>query len=137
MENIKQNLINIINGLDENKLKEVLTQLVPVKSKEQEMSDFLFSKLKEMTCKITGEKEVTYYDSDGKWFIQQDFKNEKLYVSYNQIWVVFRLKYGLNDDQIKDFISSWVETNLGWKGLIPFTFDISSASKLIYRRHFI
>jgi len=118
MENIKQNLINLINNLDENKLKEVLTQLVPENtSKEKEMSDFLFSKLKEMTSRITGEKEVTYYDSDGKWFIQQDFKNEKLYVSYNQIWSVFESKYGLNLDQIKDFIAAWVETNLGWKGM--------------------
>jgi hypothetical protein len=118
MENIKQNLINLINNLDENKLKEVLTQLVPENaSKEQEMSDFLFSKLKEMTCKITGGKEVTYYDSDGKWLIQQDYKNKKLYVSYRKIWSVFRSKYGLKYDQVVDFISSWVETNLGWKGM--------------------
>jgi hypothetical protein len=120
MENIKQNLINLINNLDENKLKEVLSQLVPENtSKENEMSDFLFSKLKEMTSKITGEKEVTYYDNNGDWIIQQDYINEKLYVSYGKIWLVFASKHGLNYDQIRDFIETWVETNLGWKGLTP------------------
>jgi hypothetical protein len=119
MENVKQNLINLINNLDENKLKEVLTQLAPEKSKEQEMSDFLFSKLKEMTSNITGIKEVTYYDADNKFLIQQDYRNERLYVSYHRIWSIFESKYGLNYNQIRDFIAVWVETNLGWKDLTP------------------
>lgn len=81
------------------------------------MSYFLFSMLKETTSKICGEKEVTYYDSDGKWLIQQDYKNGYLTVSYLKIWSIFESRYGLKYKKIKDFINTWFETNLGWRRL--------------------
>lgn len=113
MKNIKQNLINHINNLDENKLKEVLGQLVPENtSKEQEMSDFLFSKLNGVNLKRDGR----FLDSQNNiLFIVP--KNNVLYVSYHQIWSVFESKYKLNYNQIANFIKTWVEANLGWKGL--------------------
>jgi hypothetical protein len=91
----------------------------PEISKEKDMSDFLFSLLKETVCKITGEKENTYYNKKGDWLIQQDYKNDKLYVSYYRIWQVFETKYNLNYQQIKDFIQCWIETNTNWGGLTP------------------
>jgi hypothetical protein len=92
----------------------------PEISKEQEMSDFLFSILKETTTKITGEKEITHYKTGTEdWVIQQDYKNGQLWVQYYLIWSVFESKFGLNYNEIRDFIAGWMETNTGWNGLTP------------------
>lgn len=91
----------------------------PEISKGQEMSDFLFSLLKERTDRITGEKQTTSYNSKGEWLIQQDYKNSTLWVSYWRIWQYFESKFDLNYIEIKDFIKVWIETNTGWKGLTP------------------
>jgi hypothetical protein len=96
--------------------------------KSNEMSDFLFSIFNNTVCKITGEKELTYYkldrynpnnNSNNQWLFQQDWKNGKLWIRYTLIWQVFEERFGLKYEQIRDFINAWVETNLNWKGLTP------------------
>jgi phage antirepressor YoqD-like protein len=91
----------------------------PKVSKEKEMSDFLFSMLKETTAKITGEKGITHYNLKNEWLVQEDYKNGYLWVRYLLIWSIFESKFNLNYNEIKEFISSWVESNTGWKGLTP------------------
>jgi hypothetical protein len=102
-----------------------LKKLQEKPDKNKDMSDFLFSMLKETKAVITGEKEITHYDlKTNEWLVQEDYKNGKLWVRYSLIWSVFESKFGLNHDQIRDFIKVLVETNLGWKGLTPLTPNI-------------
>jgi len=99
-----------------------LEQLVnkPEINKEKEMSDFLFSMLNKTIREMTDERNVTYYRaSDHEWLFQQDYKNGYLWVRYTLIWNVFENKFGLNYNQIRDFISAWVKKNTEWRGLAP------------------
>jgi len=89
------------------------------KDKTKEMSDFLFNMLKETTARITGEKEITHYNKDGKWVIQQDYKNGYLWIRNSLIWKVFKEEYLLEYDEIRDFIQGWMEMNIGWMNLTP------------------
>lgn len=116
--NNKEKLIEIIKSLDDSKIDLLFNELNP-KDKYKEISDFLFSTINGCKMKMTDEKEITFYNSDNEWVIQQDYKNGNLWVRYKLIWKVFEVKYKLNDQQIREFIQSWVETNLNWKGLTP------------------
>jgi len=132
MEN-KEIKINVPDGfeIDKDNSTFELIKFKPVVNKEdnksKEMSDLLFSMFNNTVCKITGEKEITYYklngynpnSDDNEWLFQQDWKNGRLWVKYSLIWKVFEERFGLNYDQIRDFIQDWVETNLNWKGLTP------------------
>ena len=115
--NNKEKLIEIVKSLDESKIDLLFNELKPDLNKE--MSDFLFATINGCIMKMTGEKQITYYNSDNEWIMQQDYKNGKLWIRFTLIWEVFENKYKLNDQQIRDFINSWVETNLNWKGLTP------------------
>ena len=94
------------------------------------MSDFLFEMFNNTVVKVTGEKELTYYQLDGydpnnkygnnnQWLFQQDWKNGNLWVRYQLIWRVFKERFGLNYNKTREFIRGWVETNLNWRGLTP------------------
>ena len=99
-----------------------LEQLVnkPEVDKEKEMSDFLFSMLNKTIREMTDERIITHYRaSDNEWLFQQDYKNGYLWVRYSLIWNVFENKFGLNYEQIRDFISAWVEKNTKWSGITP------------------
>lgn len=120
--NNKEKLIEIINSLDDSKIDLLFNELNP-KDRNKEMSDFLFAIINGSTMIMTGEKEITFYNSDNEWIIHQDWKNGKLWVRYTLIWEVFEIKYELNANQIRDFISNWVEINLNWKGLTPMFFS--------------
>ena len=132
MEN-KEIKISVPDGyeIDKDNSSFELIKFKPIINKE--MSDFLFSMFNNTVCKITGEKEITYYKLDGynpnnnsssnnQWLFQQDWKNNKLWIRYTLIWHVFEERFGLKYDQIRDFISAWVETNPNWKGLTSILF---------------
>ena len=147
MEN-KEIKINVPNGFEidkDNSTFEIIKfkPIVNKKNKEidknKEMSDFLFSMFNNTVLKITGEKEITYYKLDGynpnnnnnnQWLFQQDWKNGRLWIRYSLIWQVFEAKFGLNHEQIRDFIGAWVETNLNWKGLTPVRLFLSNELKV-------
>ena len=129
----KEIKINVPDGfeIDKDNSSFELIKFKPIINKE--MSDFLFSMFNNTVCKITGEKEITYYKLDGynpnnnsssnnQWLFQQDWKNNKLWIRYTLIWHVFEERFGLKYDQIRDFISAWVETNPNWKGLTSILF---------------
>src|SRR3989304_5142583 len=97
------------------RIKELEKIINEPEDKTKEMSDFLFAMFNETTMKITGDKEFTFY-KDEEWIFQQDYKNDTLWVSYHVVWQVFEEKYGLNYQQIKDFIAAWVCCNTEWKG---------------------
>ena len=118
----KEIKINVPDGFEIDEINSTfeLIKFKPVVNeinKSEAMSDFLFQMFNNTVAKITGEKQITYYDNE-HWLFQQDYKNDRLWVRYLLIWRVLEKKYGLNYIQIRDFIGVWVETNLGWKGLI-------------------
>ena len=110
-----------------------LIKFKPIVNKEDKnkiMSDFLFEMFNNTVVKVTGEKELTYYQLDGydpnnkygnnnQWLFQQDWKNGNLWVRYQLIWRVFKERFGLNYNKTREFIRGWVETNLNWRGLTP------------------
>ena len=119
----KAELKQIIDRMNEADIESVIivyNNKVDVKiDKEKEMSGFLFEFFNNKVVKITGEKEMTYYNDKGEWVYQQDYINNKIWVSYDICWSVLKSKYNLNYQEIKTFISGWIETNLGWQGLTP------------------
>ena len=113
----KEKLIEFIQGLPDKDIEKIFFDVVKP-NKNKEMSDFLFEMINGSVIKFTGEKEITYY-KDNEWVIQHDYKNGRLWIRYSLIWKVFEEKFSLNYDQIKDFISGWVEINTEWRGLTP------------------
>ena len=131
MEN-KEIKINVPDGFEidkDNSTFELIKFKPIIKEidKSKEMSDFLFSMFNKTVAKITNEKKITYYKLDGydpnsddnQWLFQQDWKNGRLWVRYSLIWQIFEERFGLNYNQIRDFIQDWGKTNLNWKGLTP------------------
>jgi len=131
----KELKINVPEGfeIDKDNSSYELIKFKPIKNKTNDiklMSDFLFKMFNNIVVKVTGEKELTYYQLEGydpnnkygnnnQWLFQQDWKNSYLWVKYDLIWLIFEKEFGLNDCEISDFIQGWVETNLNWKGLTP------------------
>jgi hypothetical protein len=89
------------------------------KLKEKEMQDFLFSVFNNSTLKITGEKITTFYNENNEWLFKLDYKYNYFLIIHSLIWKIFEDKYGLNYNQIRDFIGAWVKINLGWEELRP------------------
>lgn len=114
----KQDILKKIESL-EKEIKD-LKDNIDGKSKEQEMSNFLFSMLNGTIMKFTGEKEITYYRaSDNEWLFQQDSQNGYLWVRDFLILPVFVKKFNLNHQEIIDFIEGWIEINTKWQKLTP------------------
>jgi hypothetical protein len=118
MRELKNQLLTILDTIPEEKLKDVLALLQP-RDKKQEASNFLFNVCQGITLKMTGEKEITYYNKDNEWLFQQNYKNGKLWISYYRVWELLKPILGDNYNEIRDFIQGWVETNLNWQGLTP------------------
>jgi hypothetical protein len=125
MSDTKDKLKALIDKMDDKVIEGVLADLQPKSiDKVKAASDFLFSVCNGMTLNMTGEKEITYYNSKGEWILQQNYKNEKLYVSYWRVWELLKPYLGDNYDVISDFIRDWMEINLNWRGLTPLKVNI-------------
>ena len=83
----KDNIVEFIKSLDESKIELLFNDLNKTNSESkkdssEDMSDFMFNMLKKTTAKITGEKQITYHNSNNEWVLQQDYKNGYLYAIY-------------------------------------------------------
>jgi hypothetical protein len=67
-------------------------------------------------------RENVWYGEDGKWLFEQDDKNDRLWISYNKIWKVLESKYGLNYNEAKQLITTWMEKHNEWHTLTPICF---------------
>jgi hypothetical protein len=101
---------------DISKLEKIINE---PKNNGNEMSDFLFSMLKETKMVINNGMIINYRLSDNEWLIQQDYENGYLWVRYSLIWSVFETKFGLNYQQISDFIKGWMKKNTEMGPLTP------------------
>jgi hypothetical protein len=93
--------------------------------KGKEMSSFLFSMLGKTIMEfdympLLDEKYIYLYHPKSHELLAQIFLERKsLLLNYLLIWSVFENRFGLEHDQIVDFISGWVKSNIGWKGMAP------------------
>lgn len=87
---------------------------------EKEKRDFLINVFNKMNVRIEPDAVGrVYYDVDGKTVFEQNFKCNKLYVSYSIIWNVFESKFSMKYGETQRFIRSMVKYVLNWKGLTP------------------
>jgi hypothetical protein len=87
-------------------------QLTPVLSKrELEIIEFIKGKISNLTeCEDTDyPNSIMYMNSEGKYILEQDNRNKRLYVRYEDFWKVLETKYNLKHDDIQSIIQSMVE----------------------------
>src|SRR3990167_404659 len=120
----------IINALIEqcgiDKVKELVDKAAGVKtnavetSKEKEMEEFLLEKWKDMEI-ITKPQlpNSIFYKKDGAVIMEQDKKNDFMWVSYEHIWSVFYTRYELDYNQTQAFIKRMMRQHLKLESLTP------------------
>jgi len=88
-------------------------------SKDDKMSKFLYDNINNTTMVMTCDYIQSYSNSKDEWVFHLNYKDNKIILSYNKIWLVFELKYKLSYTQIQAFVGNWIEKNCGWKGFTP------------------
>lgn len=115
-----------VNGvkitLTQDQLNEIARQ-TQTKSKEQEMEEEFLNLWNGCTIKFDFEKypQSIFLMKDGKYFFKQDFKNNNLWCSRQNVWSIFEKKFGLKYTEIQLFITSTVEQHFKLRGLTPWT----------------
>lgn len=56
---------------------------------------------------------------EGICLFEQDYKNNKLYCDYNEIWSFFEEKNSYNNQEIKDMVKGWLEESSKLEVLTP------------------
>ena len=94
----------------------------PLEGNGKEIIDFIKSKIDGLTIFQMNDYEINFMDNEGKCIMQQDSKNDRLWVSYDDIWSVLKYKYLLNYDDIQIVIKGMVE--LAFKMMVSTPFII-------------
>ena len=87
-------------------------QITPVLSKQElEIIDFIKNKINNLTeFKYSDYPDSLFYmNSEGECILEQDDKNERLYVRYYGFWEVLETKYKLDYIDIQFIIQGMVE----------------------------
>jgi hypothetical protein len=91
-------------------------------SKKEEMEEWFKSLLNGLEIRIRNNHPNTvYYKKNGKVFFQlyQDLKIKHLWVDSDLVWIVFKIKYDLNYNEIQSFIKSMVKKYLKLSKVTP------------------
>ena len=101
--------------------EKLVFELVEENDVEKEKRKFLFDIFNKMKVRVDPScPGHVYYDVDGvETVFEQDFKNNRFWVSYNHIWSVFETRFSMNYSEIQSFINNMVEETLNWRGLTP------------------
>jgi hypothetical protein len=81
--------------------------------------DDLFDGLKE--CGNDVYPGDIFFRKNGKTYMRQDSKNERLWCSDNHIWSFFETEFGYNDNEISKLVQGMVELHLKRKVFTPAT----------------
>lgn len=79
--------------------------------KELEIIKFTESKIKDLII-FNDDKYPTstfYMSSKGKWILEEDFINNKLYIRYEDFWSVLNRKFKMKNDDIQMFLKYMIE----------------------------
>ena len=72
---------------------------------------------------VDGNK-ITYVNDNNKIFFYyyQDKKNGYCYIKYGEIWSVLDSRFGINDTEIMEVTTTWLDEVYGITGLIPISY---------------
>ena len=70
---------------------------------------------------VTSEKypESVFFRKNGKVVMQQNKKYGYFYFDYDEVWLFFKLFLGMEDEQIREVLSYWLEETLKLEDYIP------------------
>ena len=87
-------------------------QLTPVLTEQElEIIDFIKDKISNLT-EFKDSKypdSIFYMNSEGEWILDQDDKNKRLCVRYEDFWQVLQIKYNLENSDIQYLIQYMIE----------------------------
>ena len=81
----------------------------PLDDNDKEIINFIKSKIDGLTIYQVNDYEINFMNSEGECMLQQDSKNDILWVSYYDIWSVLEDEYLLNYKDIQIVIKGMVE----------------------------
>ena len=107
--------------LTQDQLDEIQRQTQKLTKEEQMEKDFL-DLWNGCTIKFDFEKypKTIFLMKDGEIFFELNFENMHLWCSYNNVWLIFKEKYGLKYDGVQ-FSIRRILRGLKLDGLIPVT----------------
>ena len=81
----------------------------PLEGMDKEIIDFIKSKIDGLTIFQKNDYIINFMNSEGKCIMQQDSKNDKLWLAYDGFWSVLETKYLLKYNVIQIIIKGMVE----------------------------
>ena len=112
-----------VNGikitLTDQQLREIADQQKKLKTKE-EMFLELISGIDVNQPMVDFEKYPNFlfwFDKDGKYICEYDWKNGHFWFSYRNVWSVFESEFSLNYLETKKFLNGMVEEHFKLKGV--------------------
>ena len=118
-----------VNGikitLTDQQLKEIADQQKKSKTKEERFLD-LISGIDVNQPKVDFEKYPNFlfwFDKDGKYICEYDWKNGDFWFSYRNDWSVFESEFSLNYLETKKFLNGMVEEHFKLKGVTTYLED--------------
>ena len=104
----------------------LIRKIVPVKFSEleQKIIDLFKDKLSDLVVFIDESEpsKINYMKLDGTCILQQDNKNDILFVIYKEFWEVLDYKFGMGYDDIQILMKSMIERTFKIKASIPTTY---------------
>ena len=85
--------------------------------KVQEFFDELFTDLE--VDLLEAKPDSVFFHKKGKFYMEQDSKNERLWCKYRGFWSFFETEFGLNHQETSDLIKYMVEQQLNCKVHTP------------------
>ena len=118
--NMKATLENGITiELTQEQLASIEAQMKPKKVKEQRFQELL-SQIDIHQPKVDFGKypnTIFWFDKNGKYFCEYDWKNGDFWFSYQNVWEVFRTEFNLNYQETMSFLNDQVEEHFKLKGV--------------------
>ena len=112
-----------VNGikitLTERQLKEIADQQKKTKTKEERFLE-LISGIDINQPKVDFKEypnTLFWFDKDGKYICEYDWKNRWFWFSYTRIWSVFESEFSLNYMEIRMFLNGMVEEHFKLSGV--------------------
>jgi hypothetical protein len=70
---------------------------------------------------VIGGNKIFYVDDNNKrlFYYYRDEKNKYCFISDGKIWSVLESRFGINDNEIEEVITTWLEEVYGITGLTP------------------
>jgi hypothetical protein len=100
-------------------IKEEVDNFDWVNQKETPLS-WLIDNFGDLTPVLKGDKTF-YVDDNNKpiFYYYQGNKNRYCYISYSSIWSVLKSHFGINDTEVEEVTTTWLDETYGIMGLIP------------------